>query len=317
VRLYKFLRRARSRGRSATPTLAELPELCPRRSPSCRGCRRRWSHRDGSTQTIIIPVYNQIAYHACCCLKIAADRAGARAALRGLSSPTIFPMTRTATLVGQIQRRSSGITAARPISASRATAMPAAAARRRRGQSSFLNNDTIPLSGLARRNWSTRYARDASIGLVGSRLLNSDGSPSGGWRHSVAGRPRRGISAVGRNALAPCVQLRQRTWTICLARQSRCASRPGSRLGGFDETFVPAYCEGFPTPRVSRVRRHGNENRLSARSPPSSTTRGVSHGRDSRDRPSRPIKVQNNKIFLRALEGRGSARARTCRTATT
>jgi GT2 family glycosyltransferase len=104
----------------------------------------------------------------------------------------------------------------------------------------ILNNDTIPLPGWLDELVAT-LRRDASIGLVGSKLVNADGSlqEAGGivWRDGSASNFGR-----GQDATAPQYNCVKEVDFVSAA--SIAVPKPvWDRLGGFDELFVPACCE--------------------------------------------------------------------------
>lgn len=282
--LYKFLGE-HEHGPIKDADLAEMPELSAE-----VGELSRLSHALVSTgrldATVVIPVYNQIAYTLCCLRALLASPARSRFEIivaDDLSDDA------TAMLVGQIggivrhHRGATNLGFTRNCNAAAVLAGGEAIV--------FLNNDTIPLPGWLDELVDTLRA-DASIGLVGSRLLNSDGTlqEAGGilWQDGSAWNFGR-----GQNAVAPAfsyvkdvdylsgaaIAVRKSVWT---------------ELGGFDETFVPAYCEDSDL--AFRIRRHG----LRTVYQPFSTVihhEGVSHGRDL-STGIKAYQVQNNKIFF-------------------
>jgi GT2 family glycosyltransferase len=104
----------------------------------------------------------------------------------------------------------------------------------------FLNNDTA-----VRKHWLQSMVllieSDSSIGLVGSKILNADGSlqEAGGilWRDGSAWNFGR-----GKNAAAP-----EYNYVKEVDYMSGCSllirTDLWKQIGGFDERFAPAYCE--------------------------------------------------------------------------
>lgn len=151
-----------------------------------------------------------------------------------------------------------------------------AAARTARGRSiAFLNNDTIVLPG-----WLDELVAplaDEGVGLTCSKLLNTDGSlqEAGGivwadgsaWNYGRGKDPRDHAFNFVRDTdygSGAAIAVRRAVWT---------------ELGGFDETFAPAYCEDADL--AFRLRRAGYRTLYT----PFSEVihhEGVSHGRDER-----------------------------------
>ena len=138
----------------------------------------------------------------------------------------------------------------------------------------LLNNDTIPLPGWLDELVATLQA-DASIGLVGSKLINADGTlqEAGGivWSDGSAWNFGR-----GEDAAAP--QYNYVKDVDYMSGASIAVPKAvWERLGGFDELFVPAYCEDSDL--AFRVRAAG----LRTVYQPFSAVvhhEGISHGRD-------------------------------------
>lgn len=150
----------------------------------------------------------------------------------------------------------------------------AAAAAARGKTLVFLNNDTIVLPGWLDALVET-LRRNPKAGVAGSKLLNADGTlqEAGGlfWREGNAWNFGRGADPVlpQFSYLRPVDYISGASMAIPKA--------VWERLGGFDETFVPAYCEDSDF--AFRCRAAGFDVLLQ----PASQVihhEGVSHGRD-------------------------------------
>jgi GT2 family glycosyltransferase len=155
----------------------------------------------------------------------------------------------------------------------------------------FLNNDTIPVP-----NWLDELVRtldsDPTIGLVGSKLLNSNGTlqEAGGivWRDGSAWN-------FGRGEDPDASQFNYVKDVDYVSGASIALPRAvWNRLGGFDEIFAPAYCED--TDLAFRVRALG----LRTVYQPFSVVvhhEGISHGRDL-STGIKAYQVRNNRRFF-------------------
>lgn len=104
----------------------------------------------------------------------------------------------------------------------------------------LLNNDTLPLPGWLDALVET-FERDPKAGLVGSKLLNGDGSlqEAGGilWRDGSAWN-------FGRNGdPAASIYNYVKDVDYCSGASIAVPRELWTRLGGFDPDFAPAYCE--------------------------------------------------------------------------
>lgn len=104
----------------------------------------------------------------------------------------------------------------------------------------FLNNDCLPVPGWLDSLVQTAES-DSSIGIVGSKLLNTDGSlqEAGGiiWRDASGWNYGR-----GKNPLAPEYNYTKEV-DYCTGASFCIRKSIWSEMGGFDEHFAPAYYE--------------------------------------------------------------------------
>ena len=157
----------------------------------------------------------------------------------------------------------------------------------------LLNNDTIPLPG-----WLDALVdladRDETIGLVGSKLLNPDGSlqEAGGivWKDGSAWNFGR-----GEEPNAPAFNF-VRDVDYCSGASILIPSRVWTELDGFDRDYMPAYCEDSDF--AFRARAAGYRT---VYQPFSEIVHheGRSHGRDENKGIKQYQTINANKLFAR------------------
>jgi GT2 family glycosyltransferase len=235
--------------------------------------------------TIVIPVHNQIVYTLCCLKSLLGSTARSSFEIivaDDLSSDATAPVISRLGGIVRYHRSSTNLGFTRNCNA--------AAALARGGTIAFLNNDTIALPHWLDELVASLRA-DPSIGLIGSKLLNTDGTlqEAGGivWRDGSAWNFGRGSDAASPEfnylkdvdyVSGAAVAVRKSVWTS---------------LGGFDEIYAPAYCED--TDLAFRVRALG----LRTVYQPFSVVihhEGVSHGKDV-SAGVKAYQVRNNRIF--------------------
>jgi GT2 family glycosyltransferase len=219
--------------------------------------------------SIIIPVHNKLV-HTLCCLK-ALLTANARSSFEVIVADDVSTDATAAAVaaIGGVvrhRRNAENLGFTRNCNAAAAWAQGDIVV--------FLNNDTVPLPGWLDELVATLRA-DASIGLVGSKLVNADGSlqEAGGvvWSDGSAWN-------FGRNQDATAPQFNYVKEVDYISGASIAAPKlVWDRLAGFDELFAPAYCEDSDF--AFRVRAAGMR---CVYQPFSAVVHheGVSHGRD-------------------------------------
>jgi len=237
--------------------------------------------------SIIVPVHNKIAYTLCCLRTLFATSENFNTEVIVADDCSDDATEATIKEIGGVVRLSRN---PKNLGFTRNCNVAAATARGR--IIVFLNNDTIILPNWLRELVATLDS-DSTIGLVGSKLLSTDGTlqEAGGivWRDGSAwnfGRGRDATSAELNYARdvdyvsGASIAVRHSIW---------------KELGGFDEIYAPAYCEDSDL--AFSIRAAGFRTVYQ----PFSTVihhEGVSHGR-SLSSGIKAHQVRNSGIFFR------------------
>lgn len=189
---------------------------------------------DNPIVSVIVPTYGQVAYTLGCLASIAAHKP--RVGIEVLVMDDAFPGEEVDTL-----RQVRGIRLIRNEKNLGFLLTCNAAARAARGKYLlFLNNDTQVLDGWLDPMLDL-FDRWKDVGAVGARLLFPDGTQqeAGGiiWRNATGWNFGRGADPAG------AVYNYVREVDYCSGAALLVRRDVFDRLGGFDERFVPAYCE--------------------------------------------------------------------------
>jgi GT2 family glycosyltransferase len=277
---------ARNGGCVASPAyFRDAPYLQVLRADVSRLARSRYSGAKLDA-SIVVPAYNNLVHTLCCISAVLSWPTRATFEIIVADDASTDATAEVMSSIGGVVRHHRN-----PANVGFLRNCNAGAERARGDVLVILNNDTVPLPGWLDELVDT-LRLDPSVGLVGSKLLNSDGTlqEAGGivWRDGSASNFGRGGDATSPPfnyckdvdyASAASIAIRKADWL---------------RLQGFDEIYSPAYCEDSDL--AFRMRRLGLRT---VYQPLSAVVHheGVSHGRDL-SKGIKAYQTRNSRVFF-------------------